>query len=154
MSTASASKTYAMIQNLLFLLFAAAVVFGPGPLLLPGEAAHIVSNILCAAGLVFMFLAIVALRKVIQVEPQPKAGGSLITAGPYRWFRHPIYTGITVVIVGLFLRRPTALVAFAAAVTIAFLVVKTKYEESLLQARYPEYAEYRKRSLGVIPWVT
>lgn len=154
MTTSSKSRNYAVAQSVLFCLFAVAVIFGPGPVLFVSELSGIVGNILCTAGLVFMFLAIVALRKVIQVEPEPKAGGSLITTGPYRWFRHPIYSGIVVVIVGMFLRRPTSLVAVAAFVTIGFLVVKTKYEESLLLQRYPDYAEYRERSLGVIPWVT
>ena len=111
MTTSAQERNYAVAQSVLFCLFAVAVIFGPGPVLFVSELSGIVGNILCGAGLALMFLAIVALRKVIQVEPEPKAGGRLITTGLYRWFRHPIYSGIVVIIVGMFLRRPTALVA-------------------------------------------
>lgn len=153
-SSKSASAAYALVQSALFILFAVAVIFGPGPVLFGPGVAFLVGNSLCAAGLVLMLLGVVALREVIQVAPEPREGGRLVTSGLYRRFRHPIYTGIVTVAVGMFLRRPTALVAVAAAVTIGFLVIKTRFEESLLQQRYPEYAEYRKRAVGVIPWIT
>jgi protein-S-isoprenylcysteine O-methyltransferase Ste14 len=76
----------------------------------------------------------------------------LVSGGVYRRFRHPIYTAIVIVGIGLFLRKPTVAVAVAAAVVIAFLLVKVRFEEALLQARYPEYAEYRDRTWGLIPW--
>jgi protein-S-isoprenylcysteine O-methyltransferase Ste14 len=154
MTTSGKSRNYAVAQSVLFCLFAVAVIFGPGPVLFGPGIARLVGNALCAAGLVLMLLGVVALREVIQVAPEPRVGGRLVTSGLYRRFRHPIYTGIVIVAAGLFLRRPTALVAIAAGVTIAFLVIKTRFEESLLQQRYPDYAEYRKRALGVIPWLT
>ncbi len=154
MTTSSKSRNYGLAQSVLFCLFAVAVIFGPGPLLFGPGAARLVGNVLCGAGLALMLIGVFALREVIQVAPEPREGGRLVTTGLYRWFRHPIYTGIVVVAVGMFLRRPTALVAVAAAVTIGFLVVKTRYEESLLQERYPDYAEYKKRAWGIIPWAT
>ena len=53
--------------------------------------------------------------------------------------------------VGLFLKKPTGPVAVAAAMAIAFLFMKTSFEESLLLERYPEYAQYKTRTWGVIP---
>jgi len=37
---------------------------------------------------------------------------------------------------------------------IVFLAVKVRLEEELLLARYPEYATYRARTWGLIPWCT
>ena len=87
------------------------------------------------------------------MHPEPKAGASLVTTGIYRWFRHPIYTGMLLAVVGLFLCKPTPRVAAVSAVVVGFLVVKVRFEEQLLLARYPDYAEYRKRSWGLIPLV-
>lgn len=145
------SKQYALVQNVLFGIFALTIIFGPGPDLFAWPRARFVGNIFCAAGLVFMLAAIVALRQVIQIAPEPRAGGHLVTRGLYKWFRHPIYTGILIVIIGLFLRRPTLMVAIVAVVVAGFLVAKTRFEESLLTARYTDYAAYKGRTWGVIP---
>jgi protein-S-isoprenylcysteine O-methyltransferase Ste14 len=102
-------------------------------------------------GVVVMGAAFVSLRKVIQIQPEPKATGQLVTTGVYRWLRHPIYTAILGIVLGLWLRRPTLLLAIVAAVVIVFLVMKSCYEERLLAMRYPQYSEYRKRSWGLIP---
>jgi protein-S-isoprenylcysteine O-methyltransferase Ste14 len=53
--------------------------------------------------------------------------------------------------VGLFLRKPTAAVGIASAVIVTFFFVKAQFEEQLLQERYPDYAQYRARSWGIIP---
>jgi hypothetical protein len=32
------------------------------------------------------------------IRPIPKACGSLVTTGPYRWVRHPMYTSLSVIV--------------------------------------------------------
>jgi protein-S-isoprenylcysteine O-methyltransferase Ste14 len=91
------------------------------------------------------------LRGVIQIDPFPKRGGHLVTTGIYHWLRHPIYTAIVLIVIGLVLREPRVSLAVAAAVVIAFLFVKTRFEEGLLAAHYPQYCAYRKRTWGLIP---
>lgn len=98
-----------------------------------------------------MAAAFISLREVIQINPEPKAGGHLVTSGLYRWLRHPIYTAILIVIVGLWLRQPTLLLLGVSLAVIGFLVFKTRYEERLLSERYPDYARYRRHSSGIIP---
>lgn len=97
-----------------------------------------------------MGFAFLSLRQVIQINPEPKAGGHLVTSGIYRILRHPIYTAIVMVLLGLWLREPTLVLAIVTAAVIVFLLVKTRYEERLLTARYPDYSQYRHRTLGVI----
>jgi protein-S-isoprenylcysteine O-methyltransferase Ste14 len=55
-------------------------------------------------------------------------------------------------VLGLFLRKPTLLVAIGGAVIVVFLAFKVRLEEQLLRAAYPEYAAYRSRTWGLIPW--
>lgn len=119
----------------------------------PFEAIHSTSfgTTLCLLGLLLMLTAFVSLRAVIQVAPEPKAGGQLITSGLYQWLRHPIYTGMVLLFVGLFLRKPTVAVGIASAVIITFLFAKAQFEEQLLQERYPDYLQYKACSWGIIP---
>ena len=148
-----ASRLYAIAQTVLLVLFAAAFVSDAGPLLLPpGGVPGAVGMVLSVAGLALLLAALPALGRAIQIAPRPRADAHLVTSGVYRFFRHPIYTAIVVLVVGLFLRKPTLPVAAAAAVVIAYLAVKVRFEERLLLARYPEYAEYRTKAWGLVPW--
>jgi protein-S-isoprenylcysteine O-methyltransferase Ste14 len=146
------SRIYAFAQNLVLVLFAATVLFA-GPPLFVSTAAHAIGLALCGLGLLLIASAFISLRKVIQIAPEPRSGGHLVTGGIYGWMRHPIYTAIVLMVIGLFLRRPTLAVAIAAAVVVGFLFVKTRFEERLLTIRYPEYVEYRKRTWGLIPGI-
>ena len=101
-----------------------------------------------------MFVAFISLRQVIQVAPEPRAGGHLVTSGIYTHLRHPIYTAILILVAGLFLRKPTVFMALVSAITIIFFLLKVRVEEKLLLARYAEYAEYKRRAWGIIPGIT
>jgi protein-S-isoprenylcysteine O-methyltransferase Ste14 len=148
-----ASKVYGVVQTVLIFGFAAAVFLGQArPLLLPGKIPRLIGDVLCLVGLVLLFGGINRLGRAIQVDPAPRSDATLVTSGIYKWFRHPIYTAIVVMVIGIFLRRPTIAVAIAATIVIIFLAIKVRFEEKLLVARYPEYLEYRRRSWGLLPW--
>ena len=152
MTQATKSKVYGRAQTLVFCLFSAAVLLSAkAPVVFQSPSAAIVGNALCAVGVTLMLTAVFTLRRVIQIAPNPVEGGELITRGVYGWFRHPIYTAIDSMVVGLFLRQPTLAAAAAAVLVIVFLVVKVRFEEALLAARYPGYAAYRQTSWGVFP---
>jgi protein-S-isoprenylcysteine O-methyltransferase Ste14 len=146
----SRSDTYALAQTLLLIAFAAVFFFFPGPLVFVSRAALRTGTVLSVAALFLLLVSIVTLRRVIQVAPAPKEGGHLVAAGIYRWLRHPIYTAMALLLIGLWLRRPTLATGAGAAVVIVFLNVKARYEESLLLSAYAEYAAYRERTLGVM----
>ena len=152
MDTSTKNKIYGRAQTLVLCGFAAAVFLSANaPVLFRSARAVILGNALCAVGVILMLTAVVWLRRVIQIAPNPVEGGELITAGVYRWLRHPIYTSIEIVMVGLFLRQPAAAVGATAVLVMVFLTVKVRYEEALLTARYPAYAAYRRSSWGIFP---
>jgi protein-S-isoprenylcysteine O-methyltransferase Ste14 len=149
------SKLYGLAQTVILLVFAVVVLFGPSGARFPlGPAARTAGYVLCGIGLVLLFAAISRIGQSIQIAPAPKQEATLVTTGVYRWFRHPIYTSIVMVVLGLFLKKPTFGVATIAAVVILFLLIKVKFEERLLLARYPEYADYMRRAWGIVPWLT
>lgn len=151
MDDSTRSRLYGIAQTVLLFAYAAVGLFRSGPPLFTEPGLAPAATVLWIAGLLMIGAAFFSLRRVIQIEPEPKSGGHLITSGIYRCFRHPIYTGISLVVVGLFLRKPTLALAIGGAVVIAFLLLKTRFEEQLLTQRYPEYSEYRRRTWGVFP---
>jgi len=79
--------------------------------------------------------------------------GSLITTGPYRFIRNPIYTAVLLACwagVAVHWSATNAELALVVTVTTA---IRIACEEKLLRAVYPEYGDYAKRTARVIPFV-
>jgi protein-S-isoprenylcysteine O-methyltransferase Ste14 len=152
MDTSRTSHIYGGAQSALLVLFTAGYFFDPADPLFRSRGVAGLGLAICAAGLLLMFAALASLRDVVQVEPEPRAGGYLVTRGVYSRLRHPIYTAILILVIGLFLRKPTLLVLIGGLAVMVFLAVKVRFEEQLLVARYPDYAAYRRRAWGLVPW--
>src|ERR1700690_887917 len=109
------NKVYAVLQTILLCIFTAAVFFAPGErLLLAGKIPRVVGNALSFAGLLLLFGGIKSLGRAIQVNPEPRPDATLVTSGIYKWFRHPIYTAIVIIVAGMFLRRSSPIIGLAA----------------------------------------
>ena len=148
------SRIYGVLQTLIFCAYAAAVLFDrSSPVLYATGMLRRVGAALALGGVALMLVAIRTLGGSIQIAPAPKSTATLATHGVYGWFRHPIYTGIVFIAMGLVLRQPTALVGAGTVVVIAFLAVKVRFEERLLLDRYPTYAVYRTRTWGLFPFL-
>ena len=89
------------------------------------------------------YFSIRALGRSLTPFPRPRGGGELVTGGPYRWARHPIYGGGILFFLGWALfSGPLALLGVAALA--ALWVGKSRLEERLLTARYADYERYRR----------
>ena len=85
----------------------------------------------------------------------PTAGG-LVTTGPYRYWRHPIYAAILLFVWAGVLGQgamPTVLAVILAVVATVTTAVRMHSEEQLLQASMPEYAAYAARTKRLVPFV-
>jgi protein-S-isoprenylcysteine O-methyltransferase Ste14 len=79
--------------------------------------------------------------------------GGLVTTGPYRYVRHPIYAGALVILAGVLVAHHDVETLIAAGCVAAALVVRMVAEERAVVRTYPEYASYAKRTKRIIPWV-
>jgi protein-S-isoprenylcysteine O-methyltransferase Ste14 len=79
--------------------------------------------------------------------------GGLVTNGPYRWFRHPIYSAVIYFGLACLLAFPKIDV-FLAFISIACgLFIRMILEEKALRQSYPEYVEYSKKAKRIIPFI-
>jgi protein-S-isoprenylcysteine O-methyltransferase Ste14 len=104
------------------------------------------------AGLLLGIASVVAVRpRYLTVFPEPRSGGRLVTAGPYRRLRHPMYAAGLLVTLALLLSRPTTDRLLAWVFLLVVLLIKMPHEERLLSARFPEYEDYRRKTRRLIP---
>jgi protein-S-isoprenylcysteine O-methyltransferase Ste14 len=79
--------------------------------------------------------------------------GGLITNGPYRWLRHPIYVAVIYFVWAGVLSNPFP-DAIAAAVWVSVsLILRMLLEEKFLKMVYSEYGAYSKRTYLLIPFI-
>jgi len=81
-------------------------------------------------------------RREIHLQPEHQ----VITTGPYRWVRHPMYVGMIVMLAGwplvlgsLWAFVPTAAIA-------AMMIARTAFEDRMLRRDLPGYEEYAQRT--------
>lgn len=79
--------------------------------------------------------------------------GGLVTTGPYRYVRHPIYAGALVVLAGTLVAHHDVETLIAVGLVAAGLGVRIAAEERAVVRTYPEYTDYAKRTKRLIPFV-
>jgi protein-S-isoprenylcysteine O-methyltransferase Ste14 len=77
---------------------------------------------------------------------------TLVTIGPYRYVRNPIYVGAFTFIIALALVAANWLILLPALSLVTLVYTQIGKEEAMLTARFgDEYREYTKRTLPLIP---
>jgi protein-S-isoprenylcysteine O-methyltransferase Ste14 len=140
------------------LLLLAAVVAGGflfGPVVdgAPRFALAVAGLVLLGGGLVVAVAGARQLDRALSPLPRPTIEGTLVEHGLYRRVRHPIYVGVTVAALGWALFTASLAALLMVLLLALVLDLKARREEAWLAERYPEYADYVRRTRRFIPGV-
>ncbi|MDD3531112.1 MAG: isoprenylcysteine carboxylmethyltransferase family protein [Candidatus Pacebacteria bacterium] len=80
-------------------------------------------------------------------------GHELVTSGPYRYVRHPIYTGVLLALLGAaVVQGPVWFIPFA--YFVFYFIRSIRIEEGHMLERFPsEYPVYRARTKRLVPFI-
>lgn len=100
---------------------------------------------------VILLISFVGLGNSLTASPLPKQRGVLVTTGLYGYVRHPIYSGLLLLSIGVVLDAGWWPQAVVALMLFLLLRIKAQFEESLLRRAYPTYATYAAKTPMFFP---
>jgi len=116
------------------------------------SAVALIGLALTVGGLIFAVWARIALGANWSGTVTIKSGHNLIRRGPYRWIRHPIYTGLLASLVGTVLLQGEVRAFLGFAVILFALYRKARREERFLSEEFgDEFAEHTKHTGMFLP---
>lgn len=105
-------------------------------------------------GLALVVWAVKAMKRNGNVTPVPKKSAVLITSGPYKYIRHPMYIAQIIAVLPLICDYYTKPRLIAFLILVVTLVFKLHYEEQRLIQHYGNsYKEYQKTSKKLLPYI-
>ena len=123
------------------------------PVLPHNLATGILADFLVLLGLWIAIWARVTLGSNWSSRVTLKEGHELIQRGPYRLIRHPIYSGLLLMILGTAILVGRMGGFFALLICFGGFWVKARQEELLLAKHLPGYPEYMARTKALVPFV-
>ena len=130
-----------MIVIALVALLAMNAIFSPKPWVIALQV---------AAALLMVWARMTFGIRSFHADATPTAGG-LVTSGPYRYIRHPIYAAICMFVWAGVLAHLAPLTIFLGVLATVGVLVRLRCEETLLIDRYPEYRDYSTRTKRLLP---
>ena len=113
---------------------------------------EVLGIVITAAGLVFAVWARAYLGGNWSGAVTVKVGHELVRTGPYRWVRHPIYSGMILAMAGTALERRQVRGVIAVVLLYAGFKIKSKIEEQTMAATFGQaYADYMKTTGAILP---
>lgn len=108
---------------------------------------------LTVAGIGLAIWARVHLGRNWSARPALKEEHELITSGPYKRIRHPIYTGVLLAILGSALAIDLWLI-LGLLIFLAIFVRRVGIEENLMMQQFPsQYPDYKKHTQALLPFI-
>ena len=111
-------------------------------------------------GLIFTVGVVVGLMALYKnqignfnIRPDIKYGCHLITDGIYRYVRHPMYSSVLLIMLGIVFLYMNIYEVVLYLILVVDLLVKMLYEESLWVCKSKEYVEYMQKTKRLIPYI-
>jgi protein-S-isoprenylcysteine O-methyltransferase Ste14 len=107
------------------------------------------------AGEAFRLWSVRTLGRFFKMAVVVQSDHRVIDKGPYRWLRHPSYSGalVTLIGIGLALDDWTSVAVMFFCPLVAFLIRIRSEERLLMQELGEEYADYSRRTSRLVPWL-
>jgi protein-S-isoprenylcysteine O-methyltransferase Ste14 len=135
--------SYLVMVGGLFGLAITRSLFSASPLVIAVQAA--------AAGLM-IWARVTFGRRSFHLAANPTEGG-LVTTGPYRLIRHPIYTAVCLFVLAGVLSHWSWSAASLGGLIMGGSLVRLFNEEALMVKRYPEYRQYAANTWRMVPFL-
>ena len=110
--------------------------------------AEIVSIFLAMLGIAGAIIALSQLGRSFSVMAESR---ELVTSGPYRFVRHPLYLAEEIALIGTFMQFASIWTALIFAAQIVFQLRRIHNEETVLSATFPDYDIYRRTTARLVP---
>src|ERR1700681_2998315 len=123
----------------------------PNPVLLtPPVVVRGISATLALGAFALGVYGLLYLRRSLSIIPEARR---LVTGGPYRLIRHPLYAAEILAAFALVLARPGLWATLTLVPFIAVQMLRARFEEGLLSRIFPEYKPYAAHTRRLIPLV-
>ncbi len=111
----------------------------------------VISTGVVGLGLVVVAVGALGLGSALTPTPVPLENAALETGGLYSRVRHPIYTGVLIIVIGLTVGSGSWVSAVLGSATVVFFNAKAAWEERRLVSRYADYESYASRTPRFVP---
>jgi protein-S-isoprenylcysteine O-methyltransferase Ste14 len=108
----------------------------------------LVGDLVALVSYVWLVVSVFALGRCFGILPEARG---LVTHGPYRLVRHPVYAGEMGAVVGFLIGAPSSWNLIATAIFFVAQGVRMRLEERALQSEFPEYGEYAAVTPRLLP---
>ena len=125
-----------------------AVVLLEKPADTASTALVVTGDLVALAAWAWLLVSFVALGRCFGLLPEARG---LVTRGPYRLVRHPVYLGEFGAVGGLLLASPTARNLALACGFVGAQALRMRMEERALTDEFPEYASYAADTPRLVP---
>jgi protein-S-isoprenylcysteine O-methyltransferase Ste14 len=117
----------------------------------PGLLLSLSGALACAAGIALAIWARRHLGRNWSGTVTVKEGHTLIRSGPYRFVRHPIYSGLLLALAGTAAAIGEVRGVLAVACAVLGFLRKIHVEEQQMSQTFAEYRQYREETAALIP---
>ncbi len=114
---------------------------------------RLAGGVLAVGGLGVYIAAHAYLRRNWSIAAAIVEGQHLVVSGVYRYIRHPMYSGMMLIVTGSGLLVSNYAILASIVPVAAAYYVRARREEVMLMAEFPEYRDYAARTRMFIPWV-
>jgi protein-S-isoprenylcysteine O-methyltransferase Ste14 len=131
-----------------------ASVMAKGQIGIPEQPIKAIGYVLCILGCLLFIYSLLFLRSVFSGNIDP-VSEMLITEGPYRKVRHPLYLAMLVICLGLAIGMRSWLgIALTAFVFFPLAVYRARLEEAALYDKFgEEWKAYRAHTHFIFPFI-